>query len=630
MLIYIYKTKNGVEIMKTIKEIKEDFSKLDEVKNQFHYTNKKPSQVIQDAYQEVYDFLYTLLSAKQNYIKNELKEQEETEGQGQIQVSRMNASLKEDLNVLELEKNFLSRNLVVAGGCLSEVFIDGEYKFKDIDIFLNKEFSNYLSFGSYKEIGEEYKNELLYHLKKSGFNISKNNIEKKNHTVPFEQNERYLQNKNIYKVLEKMIGGIKVELIIMHEMDFDFDLSFRECFYNGDTIFYSDAAKKDFENKTISIKSFTTPFSTLLRLEEFSKRYPLEINTGMRNLLLKYNKLKTNSNKEILINKFKFVKKYKEEEIVERIVNEILNIEITKREKDIIEWLSKGLENFIYLYEARINKVLEDEKNGISYDLKRTIEIKSFSFNNDYSFSVNKDEIAKIERIFELNKRKQNLFKIVNDSNEYSINSNVLKDMKRNGLAVNSSLYNLRNFQVAQTQLILQRLMNDVQNLTKEEVIKQLTFEKELEDGEKEALYYAAISNECIFEVDLTHLIFEGLHGSTSLKYNAEQEESIPLVVDYSEDDISISFDRKFAFSFNNRLDEAKKILANELKIGKIKYKEKFFVDSGINTKSVTKERTQKTTLDIYAMLQEKKILEDIADAKQNDLADEFNDDLPF
>jgi hypothetical protein len=122
------------------------------------------------------------------------------------------------------------------------------------------------------------------------------------------------------------------------------------------------------------------------------------------------------------------------------------------------------------------------------------------------------------------------------------------------------------------------------------------------------------------------HLIFEGLHGSLNLKYNTEQKDVIPLVVNYEEDGVSISFDEKFAFGFNNRLERAKIILANELKIGKLNCPYKYLADSEINAKNITKERTEKTTLDITKMLQEKNFLEGI----ENENPNGFEEDLPF
>jgi hypothetical protein len=81
---------------------------------------------------------------------------------------------------------------------------------------------------------------------------------------------------------------IKIEIIMVDHIDINFDLSFREFFYNGDYIITNERAMNDIKNKTITFNTIDSPISSLVRAEEFSKRYKFEIDQYSKEWTIKY------------------------------------------------------------------------------------------------------------------------------------------------------------------------------------------------------------------------------------------------------------------------------------------------------------------------------------------------------
>ena len=522
--IIINKKIVGVERMKNIAQIKKEMSALEVIKNEFIYSNVKPSQVIMDTYQYVYDFLYRSLEK----LKQEFIEKLVTIKSNSDKEDHRIRNYESFISGIDLIMEELSQYIVIAGGCLSEQFIEGyQQDFKDIDFFVDvslfRHFENQFRYidANNQEVLPSY-----FHLfLKEQFYLEKNEFEIKEQTV----DANYGEDNNIIEVFRKEMNGLKIEIILLNRFVFDFDLGFRDYYYNGDTIFYSKKAEVDFKNKEISIKSFSTPFSTLLRFEEFGNRYPLTIDSFSKELLMKFIQFRYKSDENKIKEKFSRIKKYNSDEKSSKITNKIMSFNLTPFEISIFESIDLGIEDHFYLFSDRIKMILEDEKNKVPYKLTQSFPITPFE--SGYTFSVNERHkemfYTELKKIIQLTKIKRIFIQNVEDLVVYFRKELfAFSDAHQMDIGFQALYFDQLIASKAINGFLLDYELNKNPRYSKKEFFNDALFSSE---KETEMLYDAVMTNRGFIKTSISHLIFEFKVPTFQFSYSGEKSSFIDL-----------------------------------------------------------------------------------------------------
>jgi hypothetical protein len=196
--------------------------------------------------------------------------------------SEINEKVSEYIKIKEITNyesgtNY-SSNIYLSGGSISDTFIKKyEGEAKDYDFFITN-----VSIGLDKGMN-------TIHLK----DVLENSYKDESETKIVNDNERsaygdFFKTKDVYKIKKAYEGEeISVDLILSNDVDLEFDLSFREFYYSGDTILASAKALRDIENNQISVNSLKTPRQTYYRLKEYEERFGMSISIVEEHILIK-------------------------------------------------------------------------------------------------------------------------------------------------------------------------------------------------------------------------------------------------------------------------------------------------------------------------------------------------------
>jgi hypothetical protein len=260
-------------------------------------------------------------------------------------------------------------NVMVAGGCLSEIFIQGyDEKPKDVDIFIdiNHFVDILLKISNINDTTEIIKN--IFNSEFGHFELVKKGDWKRfNYDKVFEI-------KDIMTGTLNQFPDIKIEIIMVDHIDINFDLSFREFFYNGDYIITNERAMGDIENKTITFNTIESPISSLVRAEEFSKRYKFKIDQHSKEWTIKYLRYVKNDFDEVR----KIVKnigKYGTEFDIEQLQEEVNKIPASKDDDTILGTINTqnySTNNIFFRNVIERLRYIEKEK----IDINKVYEIK--------------------------------------------------------------------------------------------------------------------------------------------------------------------------------------------------------------------------------------------------------------
>jgi hypothetical protein len=172
-------------------------------------------------------------------------------------------------------------HMLLSGGSISDLFIENyEGETKDYDFFIHNDRVGYIQEGN------------------SHTNIKLGNIievkyKDESELQTFNDKEtdeygRFFKTKNIYKIKRKLNGEeVSIDLIVSKDFDLEFDLAFREFYYNGEKIEASARAVRDIKNNQISVNSLKTPRQTYYRMKEYEERFGMVASPVEKHILIK-------------------------------------------------------------------------------------------------------------------------------------------------------------------------------------------------------------------------------------------------------------------------------------------------------------------------------------------------------
>jgi hypothetical protein len=560
--------------MKNIAEIRDELSKAKELNVGLIYSDIKPPQQIIDMYQEIFDMFHYILSTKRDTIIEKLEKLSnedtmvEIKAQSNLYINKEENLKSEIMEINSYIKN-LSKYIILGGGCLSEQFIDGyENDFKDVDFFID--FTPFQhSFRTINITGEanQFIGKPEYHFILESFGFESESKQTGN-------DSHYLENTNIKHIFRKKFDDVTVELIFVAMFETNFDLSFREYFYNGDTIFYTEAAEKDRLNKEISVKSFASPFSTLLRIEEFKKRYPLTINEFSREQLTKYIKVNFFEKREQLLEKFSYTKKYNNNDVSLSLTNEITSLTISPFENELLSHLKNGFSDFFFLFQEKMKIVLNDEKNDVAYNLEHKFAIKPLELQNNYLAITGIEDKKKFYELIKSNFVKTAV-KMTFTNEEYMknfvFNKLFFNDLEKNNIIINIT----KNTETSKICRSLNMFILSY-HLEQNPLYKLEDFMRDgilLEPSELNTLYYAATSKNGMIKMTISNLVFEQTARDFLFYYDSEQTVGIDLyhrtdIYNKSKFERIITLNTEFAYFLDGRFEEINDNILSVLNFG--------------------------------------------------------------
>jgi hypothetical protein len=265
-------------------------------------TNKKPSNKIQNIY---------------TYIFNEMN-------------NKINSVLKaQDEDYVPFQK----RELIMAGGCLTEMFLkdyQGEekgYVFYISDRWLGngakmtveEKGKRGIPYKSYTHRGEVYFEDILDELFGGEFKAP---------TAKLDKYENFFTNRKTYEFIKEMNEEkVEIQIILLENQQLNFDLAIREFYYQGETILASSKALRDIENNEITINSIKSPLQTCFRLKEFEKRYNMKASKVEKEILMQFIKNGYENGERRMIFKEGKMPEYHSEKRMEEILTEIEKVE---------------------------------------------------------------------------------------------------------------------------------------------------------------------------------------------------------------------------------------------------------------------------------------------------------------